>query len=69
MNSGGSSSFWFQNVDEKAFPKWANEIDIFELCGKSATHDRRYYMTVHVFSTPEEKRHWQLWTYWQTPKR
>jgi beta-glucanase (GH16 family) len=69
MNSGGSSSFWFQNVDEKAFPKWSTEIDVFELCGKSATHDRRDYMTVHVFSTPDEKRHWQIGTYWESPKR
>jgi beta-glucanase (GH16 family) len=69
MDSGGSSSFWFQNVDQSAFPKWSNEIDVFELCGKSATHDRRDYMTVHVFSTPEEKRHWQLGTYWESPKR
>lgn len=69
MNSGGSSSFWFQNTDQTAFPKWSTEIDIFELCGKSATHDRRDYMTVHVFSTPDEKRHWQIGAYWESPKR
>lgn len=69
MNSGGSSSFWFQNVDEKVFPNWSTEIDVFELCGKSATHDRRDHMTVHVFSTPGEKRHWQLGNYWESPKR
>ena len=69
MNSGGSSSFWFQQEDRNTFPKWSTEIDVFELCGKSATHDRRYYMTVHVFSTPEEKRHWQVGSYWESPKR
>jgi beta-glucanase (GH16 family) len=58
-----------QNVDEKAFPKWSTEIDVFELCGKSATHDRRDYMTVHVFSTPDEKRHWQIGAYWESPAR
>jgi beta-glucanase (GH16 family) len=26
-------------------------------------------MTVHVFSTPEEKRHWQVGSYWEAPKR
>jgi beta-glucanase (GH16 family) len=69
MNSGGSSSFWFQQEDRNLFPGWSTEIDVFELCGKSATHDRRYYMTVHVFSTPEEKRHWQVGSYWEAPKR
>lgn len=69
MNSGGSSSFWFQQEDQKLFPRWSTEIDVFELCGKSATHDRRYYMTVHAFSTPEEKRHWQVGSYWESPTR
>lgn len=69
MNSGGSSSFWFQQEDRTVFPGWSTEIDVFELCGKSATHDRRYYMTVHVFSTPEEKRHWQVGSYWESPTR
>jgi beta-glucanase (GH16 family) len=69
MNSGGSSSFWFQQEDPKTHPDWATEIDVFELCGKSATHDRRYYMTVHVFRTPQEKRHWQVGTHWTAPWR
>ena len=60
MNSGGSSSFWFQQEDPKVFPGWATEVDVFELCGKSAMHDRRYYMTLHVSATPDEKRHWQV---------
>jgi beta-glucanase (GH16 family) len=68
MNSAGSSSFWFQQEDHKTFPKWLTEIDVFELCGKSPVHERRYYMTLHVFSTPEEKRHWQLGSYWESPK-
>ena len=38
MNSGGSSSFWFQQEDAKVFPGWATEVDVFELCGKSAVH-------------------------------
>ena len=69
MNSGGSSSFWFQQEDPKVFSGWATEVDVFELCGKSAVHDRRYYMTLHVSATPEEKRHWQVAGYWVSPWR
>jgi beta-glucanase (GH16 family) len=69
MNSAGSSSFWFQQEDPSAFPRWATEIDVFELCGKSATHDRRYYMTLHVTQTPLEKRHWQVGSFWEMPWR
>ena len=69
MNSGGSSSFWFQQEDRKAAPDWDTEIDVFELCGKSAQHDRRYYMTLHVSRTPREKRHWQVGAYWLAPWR
>lgn len=67
MNSGGSSSFWFQQENRKANPGWATEIDVFELCGKNAKHDRRYYMTLHVTQTPQEKRHWQVGSYWEAP--
>ncbi len=69
MNSGGSSSFWFQQEDPKVFPGWATEVDVFELCGKSAVHDRRYYRTLHVSATPEEKRHWQVGSFWESPWR
>lgn len=69
MNSGGSSSFWFQQEDRKTHPNWATEVDVFELCGKSPVHDRRYYMTLHVTQTPEEKRHWQAGAYWEAPWR
>ena len=69
MNSGGSSSFWFQQEDPRVFPGWATEVDVFELCGKSAVHDRRYYMTLHVSATPDEKRHWQVGSYWESPWR
>jgi beta-glucanase (GH16 family) len=66
MNSGGSSSFWFAKEDPKVSPGWATEVDVFELCGKSTVHDRRYYMTLHVWATPEEKRHWQVGSYWES---
>lgn len=67
MNSGGSSSFWFQQEDHQQYPAWSTEIDVFELCGKSATHDHSYYMTVQVFATPQEKRHWQVGSFWKAP--
>ena len=69
MNSGGSSSFWFAQEDSKKSPGWTTEVDVFELCGKSAVHDRRYYMTLHVWATPAEKRHWQVGSYWESPSR
>jgi beta-glucanase (GH16 family) len=69
MDSGGSSAFWFQQEDPGRDPGWATEVDVFELCGKSSVHDQRYYMTVHVFATPQEKRHWQVGSYWHSPWR
>ena len=69
MNSGGSSSFWFQQEDRAANPGWATEVDVFELCGKNSKHDQRYYMTLHVTQTPQEKRHWQVGSYWEAPWR
>jgi beta-glucanase (GH16 family) len=69
MNSGGSSSFWFQQEDRKAAPDWDTEVDVFELCGKSAKHDHSYYMTLHVSRTPQEKRHWQVGSHWHAPWR
>jgi len=70
MNSGGSSSFWFQQEEPQACPGWSTEVDVFELCGKSATHDHRYYMTVIVFATPQEgRRYWKVASYWRAPWR
>ena len=65
MHSGGSSSFWFTNEDPNTDPGWGTEIDVFELCGLNPQHDRRCYMTVHVWQTPQEKRHWAVGTYWE----
>ena len=69
MNSGGSSSFWFTSEDAKLNPGWGTEVDVFELCGLNPQHDRRYYMTLHVTQTPQEKRHWQVGSYWEAPTR
>ncbi len=69
MNSGGSSSFWFTHEDHQANPGWSTEVDVFELCGKNPAKDRRYHMTLHVWQTPQEKRHWQVGTWWEAPQR
>ena len=69
MNSGGSSSFWFTSEDAQANPGWGTEVDVFELCGKNLRHDQRYYMTLHVWRTPQEKRHWQVGSHWEAPWR
>ena len=57
MNSGGSSSFWFQQ-DET--PGWATEIDVFEIGGKAKGFEHKYHMTLHVSRTPQEKKHWSV---------
>ena len=56
MNSAGSSSFWFQVEDT---PGWLTEIDVFEIGGKAKGFERKYNMNLHVFKTPQEKRHWE----------
>ena len=28
-----------------------------------------YYMTLHVSATPDEKRHWQVGSYWESRQR
>jgi hypothetical protein len=57
MNSAGSSSFWFQQDSVAGF---STEIDVFEIGGKARDYERKYNMAVHVFRTPQEKRHWQV---------
>ncbi len=66
MNSGGSSSFWFQ---QDTTPGWLTEIDVFEIGGKATGHENKYHMNVHVFRTPTEKRHWSIGGDWDAPWR
>ena len=66
MNSGGSSSFWFQQ-DET--PGWATEIDVFEIGGKAKGFEHKYHMTLHVSGTPTEKKHWSVGGVWEAPWR
>jgi beta-glucanase (GH16 family) len=66
MNSAGSSSFWFQQDSVAGF---STEIDVFEIGGKARDYERKYNMAVHVFRTPQEKRHWQVNDAWVAPWR
>jgi len=66
MNSGGSSSFWFKR---EGVPGWVTEIDVFEIGGKAKGFENRYNMTLHVFQTPTEKKHWSVGGVWKAPWR
>ena len=66
MNSGGSSSFWFQVEDT---PGWLTEIDVFEIGGKAQGFEHKYNMKLHVFRTPQEKKHWSVGGVWEAPWR
>ncbi len=66
MNSGGSSSFWFQQDD---VPGWATEIDVFEIGGNAKGFEHKYHMTLHVSGTPTEKKHWSVGGVWEAPWR
>lgn len=66
MNSGGSSSFWLQVEDT---PGWLTEIDVFEIGGNAKGFERKYNMNVHVFRTPNEKKHWSVGGVWVAPWR
>jgi hypothetical protein len=66
MNSAGSSAFWFHNSET---PHEKNEIDVFEIGGKSPGFDRKLNMNLHVWETPAEKRHWNIGSSWIAPWR
>jgi beta-glucanase (GH16 family) len=66
MNSGGSSSFWFHKGDT---PGWQTEIDVFEIGGKAKGFEQKLNITVHVWQTPQEKKHWQVGGAWLAPWR
>ena len=66
MNSAGSSSFWFSRTD---IPKHGTEIDVFEIGGKALGFERKLNMNLHVWETPQEKRHWSIGSAWIAPWR
>jgi beta-glucanase (GH16 family) len=63
MKSHGSSSFWFYD----GTPEWWTEIDVFEIGGAAPGFERKDNMNVHVFRTPQEKRHWSVGAVWVAP--
>lgn len=65
MDSAGSSSFWFAGSDDRT----RTEIDVFELGGKAAGHQRRYNMNLHVFYSPDSEKHWSLGDHYNVPWR
>jgi len=64
MNSAASSSFWLTDTGDRDH---ASEIDIFELGGKGKGFERNYNMTIHVWSMPNDKRHWGIGGVWHAP--
>jgi len=52
MHSGGSSSFWFTNEDPTRILA-GNGNRCFRIVRLNPQHDRRCYMTVHVWQTPK----------------
>ena len=66
MNSGGSSSFWFQ---QDITPGWLTEIDVFEIGGKAKGFENKLNMTVLIFRTPNERKQWQNQGVWVAPWR
>jgi beta-glucanase (GH16 family) len=63
MKSQASSAFWFYREEKDIW----TEIDVFEICGDGGKWHNSYNMTVHVFRTPTEKKHWQKGTKWIPP--
>ena len=63
MRSKASSAFWFYHSTKE---EWT-EVDVFEICGVGEKWQQRYHMNVHVFHTPQEKRHWSKADVWQAP--
>ena len=63
MASAGSSSFWFYHQT----PDLWTEIDVFEIGGRAPGFEKKYNMTLHVFRTPTEKKHWSKGGVWIAP--
>lgn len=63
MKSQASSAFWFYH----STPEEWTEIDVFEICGAGGKWHNSYNMTVHVFHSPTEKKHWQKGKKWIPP--
>ncbi len=69
MASAGSSAFWLTGTahDRQQNGRFSTEIDVFEIGGKTVGKETYYNMNLHVFQTPEEKRHWNQGSTWKAP--
>ena len=50
-------------------PGWLTEIDVCEIGGKAKGFERKHNMNLHVFRTPQEKKHWSVGGVWEAPWR
>ena len=64
MDSGGSSSFWFQHGSG---PGVVTEIDVFEIGGKAKGFERKYNMTLHAFN--DTPAYFSVGDAWEAPWR
>ena len=72
MDSRASSAFWFysNDKDENGKTNWWTEIDVFEICGGCPDKERTYFMTTHVFVTPEDgENYFKKPATWIAPSR
>ena len=42
---------------------------MFEIGGKAKGFEHKYNMNLHVFKTPQEKKHWSVGGVWEAPWR
>jgi beta-glucanase (GH16 family) len=63
MKSAGSSSFWFYHSTKP----WWTEIDVYEIGGKTPGKERWQHITMHLWHTPNEKKHWAVGSHFVAP--
>lgn len=71
MASAASSAWWFTGTswDDDKKGNYSQEIDVFEIGGKSIGREKTYSMNLHIFQTPEAKQHWNRGGEWEAPFR
>ena len=68
MPSAASSAWWFSGGSANAEGgQYRSEIDVFEIGGRAPGFEGKLNMNLHVFQTPQEKRHWSRGGRWQAP--
>jgi hypothetical protein len=49
--------------------KVSEKFDVFEIGGNAKGFEHKYNMNLHVFRTPQEKKHWSVGGVWEAPWR